>query len=58
MIGERIMEYLERKTTEEQLKKYDDLLLMLKGFGSVAVAFSGGVDSTFLIAVAHEVLGE
>lgn len=36
----------------EELKKY---LLELQ---SVAVAFSGGVDSAFLVRVAHDVLGE
>ena len=42
----------------ELLKKYDDLKMMLKDFGSVAVAFSSGVDSTFLLYVAKEVLGD
>ena len=32
------------------------LTLILKGFDSLMVAFSGGVDSAFLLAVAHEVL--
>jgi uncharacterized protein len=36
---------------EERLKK------LLAGYGSLAIAYSGGVDSTYLAAVAHEVLG-
>lgn len=34
------------------------LIEILKQFDSMMVAFSGGVDSTFLLAVAHEVLKE
>lgn len=39
-------------------KKYDSLKRRLAELGSVAVAFSGGVDSTFLLYVAREVLGD
>ncbi|PGV55792.1 ATP-dependent sacrificial sulfur transferase LarE [Bacillus sp. AFS037270] len=37
--------------------KYEKLLESLKGFNRVAVAFSGGVDSTFLLKAAVEALG-
>jgi uncharacterized protein len=37
---------------------YQLLLENLRKFNSVAVAFSGGVDSTFLLLAAHEVLGD
>lgn len=38
-------------------QKYDILKQYLSGLGSVAIAFSGGVDSTFLLKTAHDVLG-
>ncbi len=38
--------------------KYSQLREMLRGFGSCVIAYSGGVDSVFLAAVAHEILGD
>ena len=39
----------------EKLKQLQEYLLSQ---GSMAVAFSGGVDSTFLLRVAHDTLGD
>lgn len=38
-------------------EKYDDLINRLGSLGKVLVAFSGGVDSTFLLAAARAALG-
>ena len=38
--------------TREQMEKLEDLRSYLKDLHSVAVAFSSGVDSTFLLKVA------
>lgn len=42
----------------ELYEKLENLKQYLASLQSVAVAFSSGVDSTFLLKVAHEVLGE
>jgi uncharacterized protein len=44
--------YMELHEKLNKLKEY------LKNMGSAAIAYSGGVDSTFLLRVAYEVLGE
>ena len=43
------------KSIEEKYSKLQDYL---RSLGSVTVAFSSGVDSTFLLRVAHDVLGD
>ena len=41
---------------DEQREKLNKLRVIISGLGSLAVGFSGGVDSSFLLAVAHEIL--
>lgn len=49
----------EMDDTERVLhEKWEQLKNNLQSLGRVAVAFSGGVDSTFLLSVAQDVLGE
>lgn len=40
------------------LEKLEDLKVTLQSYGSVLVAYSGGVDSAFLLKVAFDQLGE
>ena len=46
------------KISVETERKYQLLLTALKGYPSLAVAFSSGVDSTSLLQCAHNVLGD
>ncbi len=46
------------ETEKERQDKLEYLKEYLQGLGTVAVAFSSGVDSTFLLKTAHEVLGD
>ncbi len=39
-------------------ERLERLRLLIRGLGSVVVAYSGGVDSSLVLRVAHEVLGE
>ena len=42
----------------EIMQKYEELKAYFKKLGSAAVAYSSGVDSTFLLYAAHEALGD
>ena len=43
--------------TTDDLRRYEALLADLRGMGSAVIAFSGGVDSAFLLHAAKEALG-
>ena len=49
---------MEEMITREQMEKLKKLQDYLRSLESVAVAFSSGVDSTFLLKVAKDTLGD
>lgn len=51
-------ETMRETLTEAQKEKLDRLRENIRSLGSLAVGFSGGVDSSLLVFVAHEVLGD
>lgn len=52
------MVYNRAKRVIDMYKKLEKLKEYLKAIENVAVSFSGGVDSTFLLKVAHDTLGD
>lgn len=52
------MPHLPAAAPDALAAKHDRLRAIVRGYGSALVCFSGGVDSTLLLRVAHDVLGE
>ncbi len=61
IVENRTHNQLETNSTElsaELKSKYDSLRRILREMNSVVIGYSGGVDSTLVLKVAHEVLGD
>ena len=58
IIKSKIQKYRNKKMKDIALTKEQKLREIFRDMGSCAIAFSGGVDSTYMLAVASEVLGE
>lgn len=43
---------------KEIFQKLEEMKKVIRGYERAAIAFSSGVDSTFLLKVAHDVLGD
>ncbi|MCL2705961.1 MAG: ATP-dependent sacrificial sulfur transferase LarE [Spirochaetaceae bacterium] len=53
-----IFEQSDKIKKDHKIQKLDKLKEHLRDLGNVAVAFSSGVDSTFLLKIAHDLLGD
>ena len=58
MVGALVVQKLSAETSPELLRKYERLRAILLDMGEVVVGYSGGVDSTLLMKVAHDALGD
>jgi uncharacterized protein len=58
MVGQKDMQETNRDVSKEALEKLARLKQRIGAFKSAVIAFSGGVDSTFLARVSKDVLGE
>ena len=58
LTAESAAESSEKRLTSELAAKYDRLQAVLREMGQVVLGYSGGVDSTLVMKVAHDVLGE
>lgn len=48
----------QNRIRQQAFEKMEKLTALIQNLGQIAIAFSGGVDSTFLLKVAHDAIGE